>query len=121
MGRQANSDLLNIEAAGLSSDARGKLVADEHFQSERCLIVLLRRCNRISPHWPALPWNQAASAATCCGRQKMPPNLIPYHIYALPEIWIVAAQTVDRKDLYEVGLPLAELAEGQMRAMIRAR
>jgi NAD(P) transhydrogenase len=33
IGRQANSDLLNIESAGLSADARGKLMVNEYFQT----------------------------------------------------------------------------------------
>lgn len=33
VGRQANSDQLNIEAAALKSDGRGKLVVNENFQT----------------------------------------------------------------------------------------
>ena len=33
VGRQANSDRMNIEAAGLTSDARGKLSTNENFQT----------------------------------------------------------------------------------------
>ncbi|MGZ4732222.1 MAG: FAD-dependent oxidoreductase, partial [Terriglobales bacterium] len=33
IGRQANSDLLNLEAAGLASDGRGKLKVNEHFSN----------------------------------------------------------------------------------------
>ena len=33
IGRQANSDQLNIESAGLSPDARGKLAVNDHFQT----------------------------------------------------------------------------------------
>lgn len=32
VGRQANSDQLNLEAGGLQSDGRGKLIVNEHFQ-----------------------------------------------------------------------------------------
>src|SRR3974377_509508 len=34
VGRRANSDQLNLEAIGLHPDGRGKLVVDEHFQTE---------------------------------------------------------------------------------------
>jgi len=33
IGRQANSDKLKIEAAGLTADERGKLPVNEHFQT----------------------------------------------------------------------------------------
>src|ERR1700745_3631790 len=33
IGRQANSDQVTIEAAGLQSDARGKIAVNEHFQT----------------------------------------------------------------------------------------
>src|SRR5919199_3758358 len=33
VGRQANSDLLNLPAAGLSADSRGRIVVNEHFQT----------------------------------------------------------------------------------------
>jgi len=32
-GRQANSDQLNLQAADLQSDGRGKLIVNEHFQT----------------------------------------------------------------------------------------
>lgn len=33
VGRQANSDLVNLAAAGLEADARGRILVDEHYQT----------------------------------------------------------------------------------------
>jgi NAD(P) transhydrogenase len=119
IGRQANSDLLNLSAAGLSSDSRGKLLVNENFQTS-------------TPHiyaagdvigFPAL-----ASTAMEQGRLaschmfgqpgKMLPHLIPFGIYTIPEISMVGQteeQLTQQRIPYEVGLArYAELAKGQM-------
>jgi NAD(P) transhydrogenase len=119
IGRQGNSDLLNITAAGLASDPRGKVIVNEHFQTS-------------TPHiyaggdvigFPAL-----ASTAMEQGRLaschmfgqpgKMMPNLIPFGIYTIPEISMVGQteeQLTQQRIPYEVGLArYAELAKGQM-------
>lgn len=119
VGRQANSDLMNIEAAGITSDARGKLTTNENFQT-------------VVPHiyaagdvigFPALASTsmEQGRLASChmFGKPgKMPPNLIPYGIYTIPEISMVGRteeQLTQEKIPYEVGLArYAELAKGQM-------
>lgn len=119
IGRQANGDQVNIEAAGFSSDARGKLMVNEHFQT-------------VVPHiyaagdvigFPALASTsmEQGRLASChmFGKPgKMPPNLIPYGIYTIPEISMVGhteEQLTREKIPYEVGLAhYAELAKGQM-------
>jgi NAD(P) transhydrogenase len=119
IGRQANSDQLNIEAAGLQSDARGKLTVNKHFQTA-------------APHIYAagdvIGFPVLASTAMEQGRLAschmfgkpgtMPPHLIPYGIYTIPEISMVGLteeQLTHDKIPYEVGLArYAELAKGQM-------
>jgi NAD(P) transhydrogenase len=119
IGRQANSDQLNIAAAGLTADPRGKLSVNENFQTS-------------APHiyaagdvigFPAL-----ASTAMEQGRlaschmfgkpSKMMSHLIPYGIYAIPEISMVGAteeELTRQKAPYEIGLArYTELAKGQM-------
>ena len=119
IGRQANSDQLNIEAAGLVAEARGKMSVNENFQTN-------------VPHvyaagdvigFPAL-----ASTAMEQGRlaschmfgkpSKMMSHLIPYGIYAIPEISMVGAteeELTRQKAPYEIGLArYTELAKGQM-------
>ena len=119
VGRQANSDLLNIEAAGLSSDARGKLVTNEHFQTA---VPHIYAAGDVIG-FPALASTSMEqgrlSSCHMFGKAgKMPPNLIPYGVYTIPEISMVGRteeQLTKEKIPYEVGLArYAELAKGQM-------
>jgi NAD(P) transhydrogenase len=119
VGRQANSDLMNIDAAGLSSDARGKLVTNEHFQTA---VPHIYAAGDVIG-FPALASTsmEQGRLASChmFGRPgKMPPNLIPYGVYTIPEISMVGRteeQLTKEKVPYEVGLArYAELAKGQM-------
>jgi NAD(P) transhydrogenase len=119
VGRQANSDLMNIEAAGISSDARGKLVTNEHFQTA---VPHIYAAGDVIG-FPALAstsmeQGRLASSHMFGKPGKMPPNLIPYGIYTIPEISMVGQteeQLTKEKVPYEVGLArYAELAKGQM-------
>jgi NAD(P) transhydrogenase len=119
VGRYANSDQLNIAAMGLVPDARGRLTVNENYQTA-------------VPHvyaagdvigFPAL-----ASTSMEQGRLasnhifgvpgNIPPNLIPYGVYTIPEISMVGPteeQLTRDKVPYEVGIArYAELAKGQM-------
>ena len=119
VGRQANSDLLNLDAIGLVPDGRGKIVVDENYQTS-------------VPHvyaagdvigFPALAstsmeQGRLASCHIFGVRGNIPPNLIPYGVYTIPEISMVGAteeQLTADKVPYEVGISrYAELAKGQM-------
>ncbi len=120
IGRQANSDLLNLEAAGITpSDGRGKLEVNEHYQTA---------VPHIYAAGDVIGFPALASTAMEQGRLaachmfgtpgKMPTNLIPYGIYTIPEISMVGyteEQLTLKKIPYEVGLArYAELAKGQM-------
>lgn len=119
VGRQANSDRMNIQAAGLKSDGRGKLVTNEHFQTA---------VPHIYAAGDVIGFPALASTAMEQGRLaschmfgkpgKMPPNLIPYGIYTIPEISMVGSteeQLTRDKVPYEAGVArYAELAKGQM-------
>jgi NAD(P) transhydrogenase len=119
VGRQANSDQLEIEAAGLQSDGRGKMVVNEHFQTT---------VDHIYAAGDVIGFPALASTSMEQGRLaschmfgkpgKMIPNLIPYGIYTIPEISMVGhteEQLTKEKIPYEVGLArYAELAKGQM-------
>ncbi|MGB8989384.1 MAG: FAD-dependent oxidoreductase, partial [Candidatus Sulfotelmatobacter sp.] len=82
IGRQANSDLLNLEAAGLASDGRGKLRVNEYFQTA---------VPHIYAAGDVIGFPALASTSMEQGRLaschmfgipgKMPSNLIPYGIY----------------------------------------
>ena len=119
IGRQANGDLLNLEAAGLSAGGRGKLSVNEHFQTS---VPHIYAAGDVIG-FPALASTsmEQGRLASChmFGKPgKMPPNLIPYGIYTIPEISMVGhteEQLTHENINYEVGLArYAELAKGQM-------
>src|SRR5208337_4560506 len=119
IGRKANSDKLKIEAAGLTSDGRGKMAVNENFQTA---------VPHIYAAGDVIGFPALASTSMEQGRLaschmfgipgKMPPNLIPYGIYTIPEISMIGQteeQLTQQKIPYEVGLArYAELAKGQM-------
>ena len=119
VGRQANSDLLSIGAAGLQPDGRGKILVDEHFQTS---VPHIYAAGDVIG-FPALASTsmEQGRLASChmFGQPgKMPPNLIPYGIYSIPEISMVGhtEEQLTRDQVpYEVGLArYAELAKAQM-------
>jgi NAD(P) transhydrogenase len=119
IGRQGNGDLLNLEAAGLSAEGRGKLSVNEHFQTS---VPHIYAAGDVIG-FPALASTsmEQGRLASChmFGKPgKMPPNLIPYGIYTIPEISMVGQteeQLTKENINYEVGLArYAELAKGQM-------
>jgi len=119
IGRQANGDLLNLESAGLSSENRGKLSVNEHFQTA---VPHIYAAGDVIG-FPALASTsmEQGRLASChmFGKPgKMPPNLIPYGIYTIPEISMVGQteeQLTKENINYEVGLArYAELVKGQM-------
>jgi NAD(P) transhydrogenase len=119
IGRQANGDVLNLESAGLSPEGRGKLSVNEHFQTA---VPHIYAAGDVIG-FPALASTsmEQGRLASChmFGKPgKMPPNLIPYGIYTIPEISMVGQteeQLTHENINYEVGLArYAELAKGQM-------
>jgi len=119
IGRQANGDLLNLEGAGLSAEGRGKMSVNEHFQTA---VPHIYAAGDVIG-FPALASTsmEQGRLASChmFGKPgKMPPNLIPYGIYTIPEISMVGQteeQLTHENINYEVGLArYAELAKGQM-------
>jgi NAD(P) transhydrogenase len=119
VGRQANSDTLNIEAAGVTPDGRGKLIVNENYQTA---VPHIYAAGDVIG-FPALASTsmEQGRLASChmFGKpSKMVSNLIPYGIYAIPEISMVGAteeELTRKKAPYESGLArYSELAKGQM-------
>jgi NAD(P) transhydrogenase len=119
IGRQANSDQLNVEAAGLKADGRGKMAVNEYFQTS---VSHMYAAGDVIG-FPALASTsmEQGRLASChmFGKPaKMLANLIPYGIYTIPEISMVGyteEQLTKEKIPYETGLArYAELAKGQM-------
>ncbi|HTZ72556.1 MAG TPA: Si-specific NAD(P)(+) transhydrogenase [Candidatus Aquilonibacter sp.] len=119
VGRQANGDLLNLEAAGLKADARGRIPVNDRFRTE-------------VPHiyatgdvigFPALAsTSMEQGRLASCDMFGLPfqhlPQLFPYGIYTIPEISMVGQteeQLTSKRIPYEVGIAkYAELAKSMM-------
>jgi NAD(P) transhydrogenase len=119
IGRQANSDMLNAAAAGVTPDERGKILVNEHFQTT---VPHIYAAGDVIG-FPALASTsmEQGRLASChmFGKPStMTANLIPYGIYSIPEISMVGQTEEDltrTKTPYEVGLArYSELAKGQM-------
>jgi NAD(P) transhydrogenase len=119
IGRQANSDMINVAAAGITPDERGKILVNENFQTS---VPHIYAAGDVIG-FPALASTsmEQGRLASChmFGKPgKMIPNLIPYGIYSIPEISMVGQTEEDltrTKTPYEVGLArYSELAKGQM-------
>ena len=119
VGRCANGDLLNLAAAGLEADARGKIAVNPSYQTA-------------VPHvyaagdvigFPALAstsmeQGRLASCHMFGAYCESRPDAIPYGIYTIPEISTVGKtehELTQEKVPYEIGISkFEELAKGQM-------
>jgi NAD(P) transhydrogenase len=120
VGRQSNSDLLNLEAAGLAADPRGRIVVNAHFQTAVAHIYAAG---------DVIGFPSLASSSTEQGRlagnhmfglsrNGAMPKILPYGIYTVPEISMVGAteqELTESKTPYESGIAkYEELARGQI-------
>jgi NAD(P) transhydrogenase len=119
VGRQANTDLLNLEAAGLSADSRGRIEVNEWFQTK--LPHVYATGDVIG--FPALAstsmeQGRLASCHMFGSAVKFAPETLPYGIYTIPEISTVGKneqELTSAKIPYEVGIArYDELAKAQM-------
>lgn len=119
VGRQANSDQLNLSAAGLEADARGRLKVNEFFQTSVPHIYAagdvigfpalastsMEQGRLASCHMFGAPFHHA-------------PELFPIGIYTIPEISMVGRteeQLTAARIPYETGIArYEELAKAQM-------
>lgn len=119
VGRQANTDLLDTEAAGIKPEPRGQLKVNKYFQTE---------VPHIYAAGDVIGFPSLASTSMEQGRlasqhmfgkpSELDPRLLPYGIYTIPEISMVGASEealTKEKISYEVGIAkYEELAKGQM-------
>ena len=119
VGRQANGDQLNLEAAGLKADARGRIAVNEHFQTA---VPHIYAAGDIIG-FPALAsTSMEQGRLASCDMFGLPfhhiPQLFPYGIYTIPEISMVGQteeQLTAQKVPYEVGIAkYNELAKSMM-------
>ncbi len=119
VGRQANGDLLNLEAAGLKMDSRGRLQVNQSYQTQvphiyaAGDIIGFPALASTSMEQGRLASCHMFGAAAC----QMADHF-PYGIYTIPEISMVG-QTEEKltaaKVPYEVGIAkYAELAKSMM-------
>jgi NAD(P) transhydrogenase len=119
VGRQANADLLQLSAAGLAADERGRLEVNAHFQTDVPHIYAAGDVIGF-PSLASTSMEQGRLAschmfgAACESRTEF----LPYGVYTIPEISMVGKteeELTAAKVPYEVGRSkFSELAKGQM-------
>jgi NAD(P) transhydrogenase len=119
VGRQANGDLIRVEAAGLKPDPRGKLTVNQFYQTD---VPHIYAAGDIIG-FPALAstsmeQGRLASCHMFGAPSEHIPELYPYGIYTIPEISMVGQteETLTAKKVpYEVGIAkYNELAKSMM-------
>jgi NAD(P) transhydrogenase len=116
-GRQGATDALELEAAGLEADSRGRIAVDEHYRTAVEHIYAVGDVIGF-PSLAATAMEQGRlAAAHACGLDAPPiSELVPIGIYTIPEISFVGRteeQLTDGQVAYEVGVSrYRELARG---------
>ncbi len=119
IGRQGNTATLNLEAAGLTSDSRGRIAVDEHFQTAAPHIYA---CGDVVG-FPSLASSSMEQGRLAAAHAfGLPSNGIspwlPYGIYTIPEISMVGKTEEELTGAgvpYEFGIArYREIARGQI-------
>jgi NAD(P) transhydrogenase len=120
VGRQGNVDELNLSAAGLQSDSRGRIAVNENYQTANPNIYA---CGDVIgfPSLASVSMEQGRIAvAHAFGKAfTSNPSYFPFGIYTIPEISFIGKteeQLTDEDVPYEVGVAYyREIARGQIR------
>ena len=119
VGRQTNTDTLNLESIALPTDSRGRISVDEAFRTE---IPHIYAAGDVIG-FPALAatsmeQGRLASCNMFCAPAQSSHKLLPYGIYTIPEISMIGKteQELTRDKIpYEFGTArYDELAKGQI-------
>ncbi len=119
VGRQTNADMMNLPAAGLSADDRGRIAVNEFFQTA---VPHIYAAGDVIG-FPALAstsmeQGRLASCHMFGSYCESRPESIPYGIYTIPEISMVGRteqELTKARVPYEIGLArFEEIAKGQM-------
>lgn len=119
VGRLGATDRLNLEAGGLTADARGRLTVDEHFRT-RVPHIFAAGDVIGYPNLAATSMEQGRLAARYMFAGEAGPMTrhFPIGIYSIPEISMVGApehELTEKKIPYETGLArYREIARGQI-------
>ena len=120
VGRQGNVDDLNLAAAGLESDNRGRIAVDSNYSTKQSNIYAAGDVIGF-PSLASVSMEQGRMAVgNALGTQvKSDPSSYPYGIYTIPEISFVGKteeQLTEEDVPYEVGVAYyREIARGQIR------
>jgi NAD(P) transhydrogenase len=120
VGRQGNVDELNLAAAGLEADNRGRIHVDSEYRTKSPNIYAVGDVIGF-PSLASVSMEQGRiAAANACGiKIHSNPAAYPYGIYTIPEISFIGKteeQLTDEDVPYEVGVSYyRETARGQIR------
>ncbi|MGA8025993.1 MAG: Si-specific NAD(P)(+) transhydrogenase [Bryobacteraceae bacterium] len=120
VGRQGNVDDLNLAAAGLQADSRGRIAVNENYQTSQPNIYAAGDVIGF-PSLASVSMEQGRIAAShAFGRPiSSNPSYFPFGIYTIPEISFIGKteeQLTDEDVPYEVGVAYyREIARGQIR------
>ena len=120
VGRQGNVDELNLAAAGLEADARGRISVDKNYQTKVPHIYAAGDVIGF-PSLASVSMEQGRIAAARAYSLPLESNpaTYPYGIYTIPEISFIGKteeQLTDEDVPYEVGVAYyREIARGQIR------
>jgi NAD(P) transhydrogenase len=120
VGRQGNVDELNLAAAGLEADARGRIQVDEEYRTKQPHIFAVGDVIGF-PSLGSVSMEQGRIAAAKAFGMPIHSNraTYPYGIYTIPEISFIGKteeQLTDEGVPYEVGMAyFREIARGQIR------
>lgn len=119
VGRQANSDTLSLEAAGLTADSRGRVKVNAGMQTDVPHIYAAGDVIGF-PALASSSMEQGRQAVNCMFEPTECRSLqhLPYGIYTIPEISMVGRterELTEAKIPFEFGIArYAEMAKGQM-------
>jgi NAD(P) transhydrogenase len=121
VGRQGNIDDLNLAAAGIEADSRGRIPVNENYQTKVEHIYAVGDVIGF-PSLASVSMEQGRIAAARSFNDRATtsnPGFYPYGIYTIPEISFIGKteeQLTDEDVPYEVGMAYyREVARGQIR------
>jgi NAD(P) transhydrogenase len=120
VGRQGNVDELNLAAAGIEADARGRIPVDAQYRTKQPHIFAVGDVIGF-PSLASVSMEQGRLAAAFAfgAPASSNPALYPYGIYTIPEISFIGKteEQLTNEDVpYEVGVAYyREIARGQIR------
>jgi NAD(P) transhydrogenase len=120
VGRQGNVDELNLGAAGLEADSRGRIAVNENYQTKQPNIYAVGDVIGF-PSLASVSMEQGRIAVAHAFHRPISsnPSYFPFGIYTIPEISFIGKteeQLTDEDVPYEVGVAYyREIARGQIR------